>query len=135
MASKLTSIIALLWAGMIMGISFLESWVKFRTPSITKEIAFDVGRTVFGAFHIVQWFLLGVLVVCSLFAKLTLTRWVIIGILTVLFLLQSMWLLPTLNGYVTLILSGNKPPHSIVHGLYGIFEILKFVLLITLCMK
>jgi len=28
--------ITLLWAGMILGSSFLENWIKFRTPTFTN---------------------------------------------------------------------------------------------------
>ena len=51
LANLILMMIALLWAGMILGISFLESWVKFRTPGLSKAIGLEVGRTVFGVFH------------------------------------------------------------------------------------
>lgn len=36
------------------GISFLESWVKFRADLITREIGLDVGRNVFHALNRVE---------------------------------------------------------------------------------
>jgi hypothetical protein len=62
-------ITALLWSGMTLGIS-LESWVKFKTPSLMKPVGLDVGRTVFSAFHKAQFILLIILIVSGLIASL-----------------------------------------------------------------
>ena len=64
---KLIPIICLLWAGMVAGISFLESWVKFRAPTLTKTIGVDVGRTVFKFFQYIQCFLIVALLATSIF--------------------------------------------------------------------
>lgn len=37
------STFALLWASMVLSISFLEAWVKFKAPFLRKHIATDVG--------------------------------------------------------------------------------------------
>ena len=42
------------WAGMVLGISFLETPVKFTAPSVTLPIGLDVGRHVFGMFNKVE---------------------------------------------------------------------------------
>ncbi len=135
MFSRLIVITALLWAGMILGISFLESWVKFRAPTLTKAIGLDVGRTVFNSFHQVQCILLMVIILNSLFIKLTVINWLIVGILTIIFVLQLVWLFPTLNQRVNVILAGRKPKNSHAHKVYGIFEIGKFLVLIDFSMR
>jgi hypothetical protein len=43
--------LALLWSSMIIAISFLEAWTKFRAPFLKKYIAVDVGRHVFAALN------------------------------------------------------------------------------------
>lgn len=45
------SFLGLLWVGMIMAISFLEAWVKFKAPFLRKHVAVDVGRHVFCALN------------------------------------------------------------------------------------
>ena len=39
--------VAFVWFGMTAGISLLEAPVKFTAPSLTREVALDVGRVVF----------------------------------------------------------------------------------------
>jgi hypothetical protein len=43
--------LALSWSSMIVAISFLEAWTKFRAPFLKKYIAVDVGRHVFAALN------------------------------------------------------------------------------------
>jgi len=51
--------IALTWASMILAISFLEAWVKFRAPFLRKHVAVDVGRHVFAALNAAELGLCG----------------------------------------------------------------------------
>ncbi|MBS0425635.1 MAG: hypothetical protein JSR71_14800 [Proteobacteria bacterium] len=135
MLSRLIILTALLWAGMILGISFLESWVKFRAPTLTKPIGLDVGRTVFNSFHKVQCILLMMIILIGISIKLTLINWFIVGVLTIIFILQLVWLFPTLSQRVNVILAGGKPQNSHTHKVYGIFEIAKFLILIDFSMR
>ncbi|MFZ2314910.1 MAG: hypothetical protein WAW86_04525 [Gammaproteobacteria bacterium] len=122
--------LTLLWAGMILGISFLESWVKFRAPSLSKAVGLDVGRTVFNFFHKAQCILLSGLILIGMLMTLTLVNWLMLGMLTAVFILQLTWPFPILSQHVTMILAGKKPPHSQAHVLYGILEVAKFLILI-----
>lgn len=131
MLTQLIAIIAFLWAGMIIGISFLESWVKFRAPTLTKSIGLDVGRTVFSYFHKVQHGLavLILLLIISVNAS-NASYCVLAGILSLLFI-QSIFLLPILNERVSIILAGKTPAPSRVHAYFGMAEITKLALLIA----
>ena len=51
--------LALIWSTMILSISFLEAWVKFRAPFLEKHIAVDVGRHVFAALSAAELALCG----------------------------------------------------------------------------
>ena len=42
--------IAYVWLGLVLGVSFLATPVKFRAKSLTRPVALDVGRTTFHAF-------------------------------------------------------------------------------------
>lgn len=123
---------AFLWAGMILGISFLESWVKFRTPTLVKPVGLDVGRTVFKFFHGAQCGLLLILIFLSIIIKLETIQWAAIAILTGILILQLVWLFPKLSQRVDAILAGSTISNSYIHSLYGIFEVVKLVILIIL---
>jgi hypothetical protein len=43
--------VATVWSSMILAISFLEAWVKFRAPFLKKYVAVDVGRHVFATLN------------------------------------------------------------------------------------
>jgi len=123
------SLIALIWSGMILGISFFEAWVKFRTPSLTKEVGLDVGRTVFSAFHFAQCLFLGMLALVFLAQPI----WAQGIILLSIFLLlgsQILWVFPKLCSDVDLIRSGKPAQHPRFHLLYGLMEVLKFLSLL-----
>lgn len=129
MAGKLISFISLIWAGMILGISFLESWVKFRAPNLTKAVGLEVGRLVFSYFHYVQYGLCLAIIITSLCTKLLPSGYTALIGLIIVFLIQSTVFLPSLNNRVSLIIAGNQPPPSHVHAYYGVAEIIKLLLL------
>jgi hypothetical protein len=132
MLTKFIAILVLLWAGMILGISFLESWAKFRTPNLSKAIGLEVGRTVFDFFHKTQCGLLLIIITISLFAKCGSVVWLIIASLTVILTFQLVGLFPMLSRHVDRILSGGVISASLTHTLYGICEMSKFMVLILL---
>jgi hypothetical protein len=131
---QLIAVITLVWLGMIVGISFLESWVKFQAPTLTKAVGVDVGRTVFGAFHKVQYGLIVILVIIGLFSPLLLWSWLILAALVIILALQGLWVLPNLSRRIDMILAGEKLFKSPIHFIYGILEIIKSGLLLYLAL-
>jgi hypothetical protein len=125
------AVIAIFWLGMIFAIG-MESIVKFSTPTLTKAVGFDVGRTVFSAFNHVQLGLLALLVIAGLFAHVKVTDVSIIAVLAVIIAIQIFWLFPALSQRVDIILAGMKPLPTYQHGLYGGLEIGKIILLMLL---
>ena len=119
----------MIWLGMILGISFLETPVKFMAPGVTLEIGLDIGRQVFGIFNKVE---------CGLALALAILvgiirqkgRWVILPVVVWSSLaLQTFWLLPLLDDRVGLILQGQTPPPSHLHTFYVVLEVLKAIAL------
>jgi hypothetical protein len=125
------STILLLWAGMILGISCLEAWVKFRTPNLSKEVGLEVGRTVFSAFHTVQWYIAVVILAIILFHSCFIQR-VIVFELIVLLALQSFWLMPRLNTHINAILNKSKPRSHYDHLWYMGLELIKLISLLII---
>jgi len=119
------------WAGMVLGISFLETPVKFTTPSVTLPIGLDVGRHVFGMFNKVE--IGAALLVCGLMilARAERTMWLPLAAVALVVALQTVWLLPFLDARVTLILAGQTLPPAPHHIIYIVLEVLKLVCLIA----
>jgi hypothetical protein len=44
----------LLWAGVVIGVSFLAAPAKFAAPSLSLPVAMDVGRQEFGTLNLVE---------------------------------------------------------------------------------
>jgi hypothetical protein len=47
--------VATMWLGMLVSVSWTESWVKFTVPLLERHVAFDVGRHVFSALNTVGY--------------------------------------------------------------------------------
>lgn len=119
------------WAGMTLGISFLETPAKFAAPSVTLPIGLDVGRHVFGVFNKVEigWALLS----CGLMllADVRRTSWLPLLTAWCIVALQTVWLLPVLDARVGMILSGQTPPPASYHLIYVVLEVIKLIFLLV----
>lgn len=132
---KILAIETLLWAGMILGISFLESWVKFRAPLLTKPAGLDVGRTVFDAFHKVQCVLLLLAIGLLLSIQMRFNYWVLLISVGAILFIQILWLHPQLKHRIDMIIAEKKPKASSLHTIYVVLELAKLLLLIILSIK
>ena len=135
---SLLAIVCLLWAGMVLGISFLEAPVKFTTPSLTLQVGLDVGRHVFAAFHKVEilWAVLSLVLLWRV--PLPRAAQFALGAALIVLLAQSVWLLPILDARVSLILDGKQPPSAPYHVIYVLLEAVKLIGLLVcgvLCMN
>lgn len=124
-------LLAMIWLGMILAIG-LESMVKFSTPTLTKLVAFDVGRVVFAAFNKVQLIMVALMFILSCYTKIYKPLLVVLIVLSFILFLQLFWLFPELSHRVDLLFSGINPPPTYKHGLYGMLEIIKAILLLLL---
>ena len=125
----------LLWAGMILGISCLESWVKFQATGLTKIAALSVGRTVFNAFHKVQLAFLLLLILIGVNAYLNRFEWFLMLIIACSFVIQTFVILPKLNKRVEQRLNGVTPAPSQLHHGYSFLELLKLIIILWLALK
>lgn len=123
------SAVCLLWAGMVLGVSFLEAPVKFRAPSLTLAVALDVGRHVFGAFNRVElaWGLAAIAL--GLTARPERSTAIALGVALGVLALQTLWLLPVLDRRVGLILAGATTAPAPYHVVYVALEALKLAAL------
>lgn len=132
MIVMLTIVLPTLWIGLLLGISFMATPIKFKAQSLTLPMALDVGRVTFGLFSRVEQFLAVSLAV--VYGVLDRTIWplVLIVPLVGLVVLQAAWLLPSLNRRAGMIIAGEKMPPSRTHVAYGAAEALKLITLVAL---
>ncbi|MBN1237408.1 MAG: hypothetical protein JXB36_02850 [Gammaproteobacteria bacterium] len=136
------AVTTLLWIGMLVGVSFLATPVKFLAPSLSLPVALDVGRQTFFWFSRVE-IVLAFAALAGAVAARTQRRTrtggpargeAVAVLLTVLLLgsvaAQVLWLLPVLDARVEVILGGGTPPASSLHTLYVGIELAKLAALI-----
>ena len=132
-AGKVSVALIFSWIGLILGISFLEAWLKFQAPGVTLPIGLGIGKLVFGAMNKVEWGL-GFFIFLGLILDKSSHDYLFVGII-ILLLLQTFWLLPQLNSRADAIIQGEVLPSSNLHIFYGGAEILKFIGLIVFGFK
>lgn len=124
-----------IWAGLLVGVSFIATPAKFCAHSLSLPVALDVGRTTFAIWNNVEWLLLAVMALATLEAKASLFPLAAAGALNLLLLIQSMILLPGLNRRATAIISGAKPAPSSDHATYIAIDFCKLCILTALVWK
>ena len=124
------AIIALIWLGMLVGVSFLATPVKFVVQDLSLPVALQVGQATFDLFARVEWGLAAALVATSGLAwrQRPLTRVLVLAIAGVV-AVQAVWLLPALDARVDQIVAGVTPAASSHHMLYASLEAAKALLL------
>src|SRR5436305_9882518 len=66
----------LVWLGMVLGISVLETPLKFRAPGITRALGLGIGRLVFRALNLTELVLMAVCTLALLGASPS--RWIVV---------------------------------------------------------
>jgi hypothetical protein len=120
--------IALVWAGMLIGVSFVATPIKFSAPSLSLPVALDVGRVTFHLFSRIEWTLAATLLLTSA-AGTSRVRTVLAVLLAALVTVQTVWLLPILDARIAAVVAGVPSPPSQHHTLYAIAEAIKLLLL------
>jgi hypothetical protein len=120
-----------LWAGAIIGLSFIATPVKFQAPHLTLPVALEVGRYTFGLFKHVEFGFLIAIVITAGFARPRRSIVVMIAAAAALLLLERWWLLPELDARVSQILAGGAVTFTSSHWIYAAFDVCKSALLIV----
>lgn len=126
--------VAYLWLGMVVGVSFLATPIKFRAPSLTLPVALDVGRTTFHAFGKIEWALTAALLLLAMRApgRLQPVDWFLLSLVTAVILVQALWLIPRLDIRVEAVIAGTPLPSSHLHTVYAGAEAAKAVALLLI---
>lgn len=124
------------WAGLLLGVSFVATPAKFLAPSLPLAQALDVGRWTFHVLAWIEWPLAAVALIATLAAREGLgPRWKTVaaclaGIAAVL-ALETFWLRPVLDARVLAIMAGRPVPASRLHDLYIGLEAVKLMLILA----
>lgn len=121
-----------IWSGLIIGISFMEAWLKFQAPNVTMPIGLGIGKIVFGTLNKVEWALTILISICFIVQKTAINSNCIsfFVVLILLLLVQSIWLLPKLDSRADDYINGKSVVPSNLHLYYIFLEFIKLVLLI-----
>lgn len=128
--------VAMLWLGILLGVSFLATPVKFLAPSLDLPTALDVGRVTFAFLSRTEW------VLCALLAATALVspqaRALHLGgcaLLAGSLVVQAAWLLPVLDARVGRIIAGETVLPTAHHLFYISAEALKLLVLLVLAVR
>ena len=125
----------MLWAGGLLGVSFIAAPAKFWAPSLTLPVALDVGRHTFQFFNKLEVVALVILLILVFRAtRDSLTRG-LASLIGLLLLFQTFWLLPMLDQRVSIVLQGQTPPESRLHLVYIACDVWRFLLLVSIAWR
>ncbi len=128
----LTAPLSILWIGLLLGVSFLATPVKFRAPTLSLPTALDVGRVTFSYFARVEA-VVGLALLATAFdfsdglfrGDAIVLSAISVGVVG----FQSLWVRPVLDRRAQVIIDGGDQPRSRAHTLYIALEILKLACL------
>ncbi len=121
----------LLWAGVLIGVSFLAAPAKFAAASLTLPVAMDVGLHEFGTLNLVEIGLAVATLGLAALARPARVIWTGLGLAALIVATQTLWLLPLLDARALLIIQGGTPPAAPWHLLYVLAEVLKLLVLLV----
>jgi len=130
MSAAVSSLILVLWSGVVLGGSLIAAPAKFQAQSLTLEVALDVGRAQFSWVGIAE----GALCAAFLIARAAFggVSWLLAAIPVGIFLVQRFIIMPPLDARTLQVIAGENVGDSHLHRLFIILEGVKFLLLIIL---
>jgi hypothetical protein len=129
-APKALTALLLLWAGVVIGVSFLAAPAKFAAPSLTLPVAMEVGRQEFFVLNLVEAGFAVLTLALAFLARPARAIWLGLGLAVVIVALQGLWLLPLLDARAELIMEGQTPPAAPWHMVYIVLEVTKLLALL-----
>ena len=121
----------MLWAGVLIGVSFLAAPAKFGAPGLSLPMAMEIGRREFGALNLTEIALAALTLALAAYVRPERAIWLGLGLAALIVALQWLWLLPLLDARAELIIQGGTPEPAPWHGLYIAAEVLKLLALLV----
>ena len=133
--SILIIIISSLWVGLIIGVSFIATPVKFKAKTLKLYSAVDVGRHTFLMFNKVELIVFIAMIIVMFLGTALAFLYMLTLVLFAILIAQKFWLLPELVVRAEAVINGNPKPKSIHHISYAIFELMKLLILLFMIIK
>jgi hypothetical protein len=111
-------LVAALWFGLLVGVSFIATPAKFGATTLGLPVALDVGRATFGLFNGIEWGMLALLATVVIFSGPFAFASFATVLLAVILTAQTTWLLPILNDRIAEIIGGHTPVPAPYHIIY-----------------
>lgn len=133
MPATVLFLIALLmiWAGALIAISFMEAWVKFRAPLLSREAGLDVGRRVFRGLYYIEGITAIAIVSLGFWEASNWYLFTLTFLAPLILLFQILVLFPMLEQRAVERIEGKKVTGPEVHRIYVTLELIKLVALIS----
>jgi Domain of unknown function (DUF4149) len=122
----------MLWAGVLIGVSFLAAPAKFDAPGLSLPLALEVGRREFGALNLTELAFAVVSLALAAYARPERAIWLGLALAAATVVLQWLWLLPALDARAEMIIEGATPEPAPWHALYIGAEIVKLLALLVI---
>lgn len=129
------AIVSLIWLGISAGVTFVAVPAVFDASTVNRAAALGVSRSIFETLGQTELIALIVLLVAVRVSDKTRECWSFLAGLALFQIAQSSWLIPALAARTDMIISGIEPPPSLVHGTYGVIQLLKLLLLFVLGLR
>lgn len=130
--------VSFIWIGFVCAISFMEAWLKFKAPGITLPLGLGIGRLVYNALNNVELFLsvlISAAILLSNKKSIFLFNNLFFYIPLAILLIQTFWLLPTLDLRAQMHIDGDFVPKSNLHFYYVGLEVSKVTCLLIYGIK
>lgn len=129
-AAAVATAVTLVWLGMVLAISFLETPLRFRAPGVTLPLGLGIGRSVFRALNTVEA-VLAVAIVCCLAVGVPAVAGWAAGVAAGVLVVQLLAVRPGLGRRSDAVLAGRDAPRSRAHVAYVVLEVVKVAALVT----
>ncbi|MET1256143.1 hypothetical protein [Aliikangiella maris] len=128
---EIASMIAAIWIGLIIGVSFYAAPIKFTAEGVGLDALLLIGQVTFQNFTWVEFGVFGILLLTAL-SHLNKSAFICMGLLAVSLLVQKLVILPPLDVDLNNVVSGQPRPSGYLHILYGVLDLVKMSLLIII---
>lgn len=119
------------WIGLIVGLSFIETPLKFLAPGITTPLGLGIGRLVFISLSIAGWIILVALtLIGQARPRETRSGWLLIGAMWLIMAAESFLIRPALAARSDIVIAGGDPGESWLHYGYIAAELVLLAVLV-----
>ncbi len=133
--TRVIAAVLFVWAGVLLGVSFIATPAKFLAPSLPMAQALDVGRWTFHVLSLVEWGFAAASVVPLVAAWRTGRVYgLIVALIAVVVLVmaaETFALRPLLDARVLQIMKGEIVSPTTLHKAYIALEALRFILILA----